>query len=167
MNIFYSDEEGRLTPEIRSLMETAAVTAVGLEFEDVLEEGGISAEEADLEVGVTVVGGDEIRELNRDYRGKDSVTDVLSFPQYDDMEELSADLCEDGCTLLGDVVICYDRAVSQAEEYGTGITRELVYLFVHSILHLMGYDHEEEDERREMRQREELILGKAGVSRDN
>ena len=167
MNIFYSDEDGRLTPEIRSLMETAAVTAVGLEFEDVLEKGGISAEEADLEVGVTVVGGDEIRELNRDYRGKDSVTDVLSFPQDDDMEELAADLCEDGCTLLGDVVICYDRAVSQAEEYGTGITRELVYLFVHSILHLMGYDHEEEDERREMRQREELILGKAGVSRDN
>lgn len=166
MTIYYSDEDGRLTPEIRGLMETAAVKAVELEFMDELSDAGMTAEDVDAEVSVTVVNGDEIKELNRDYRGKDSVTDVLSFPQFDDYDELTYDLIEnDYTTLIGDVVLCYDRAVSQAEEYGTGITRELVYLFVHSILHLMGYDHEEEDEKKEMRAREEMIMAAIGVVR--
>lgn len=165
MNIYYSDEEGRLNPEIKELMEKAAARAVDLEFGDVLGEG-MTAAEADAEIGVTVVDAEEIRELNRDYRGNDSVTDVLSFPQYDDMEELASDLADDEVTaLIGDVVICYDRVLSQAEEFGTGVTREFVYLFTHSILHLMGYDHMEEDERRIMRAREEEILDPIGVIR--
>ena len=64
---------------------------------------------------------------------------------------------------LGDVVICYDRAVEQAEEYGTGIKRELIYLFVHSIFHLFGYDHMEEDEKAVMRQREEAVMEVVGL----
>ena len=166
MNIYYSDEEGRLDQEIKSLMEKAAVSALGLEFPDVLEKTGLRPEELYAEIGVTVVDAEEIRDLNRDYRGNDSVTDVLSFPQYDDMEELADDLSEGEVTaLIGDVVICYDRVLSQAEEFGTGVTREFVYLFTHSILHLMGYDHMEEDEKRVMRAREEEILGSIGVSR--
>jgi probable rRNA maturation factor len=82
------------------------------------------------------------------------------------MEELAYDLADEAVTaLIGDVVICYDRVLSQAEEFGTGVTREFVYLFTHSILHLMGYDHMEEDEKREMRSREEEILGSIGVNR--
>ena len=166
MNIYYSDEEGRLTEEIKSLMEKSAAKAVSLEFADDLAEAGIDAASADAEIGVTVVDADEIRELNRDYRGNDSVTDVLSFPQYDDMDELAGDLTDEEVTaLIGDVVICYDRVLSQAEEFGTGVTREFVYLFTHSILHLMGYDHMEEEERRVMRAREEEILDSIGVSR--
>ena len=166
MNIYYSDEEGRLNPEIKSLMEKAAFKALGLEFPDVLEKNSMKPEDLDAEIGVTVVDAEEIRELNRDYRGNDSVTDVLSFPQYDDMEELAYDLADEAVTaLIGDVVICYDRVLSQAEEFGTGVTREFVYLFTHSILHLMGYDHMEEDDKREMRAREEEILGSIGVSR--
>ena len=166
MNIYYSDEEGRLNPEIKSLMEKAALKALGLEFPDVLEENSMKPDDLDAEIGVTVVDAEEIRELNRDYRGNDSVTDVLSFPQYDDMEELAYDLADEAVTaLIGDVVICYDRVLSQAEEFGTGVTREFVYLFTHSILHLMGYDHMEEDEKREMRSREEEILGSIGVNR--
>jgi probable rRNA maturation factor len=166
MNIYYSDEEGRLNPEIKSLMEKAALKALGLEFPDVLEKNSMKPEDLDAEIGVTVVDAEEIRELNRDYRGNDSVTDVLSFPQYDDMEELAYDLADEAVTaLIGDVVICYDRVLSQAEEFGTGVTREFVYLFTHSILHLMGYDHMEEDEKREMRSREEEILGSIGVNR--
>ena len=166
MNIYYSDEEERLNPEIKSLMEKAAVKALGLEFPDVLAETSLKPEDLDSEIGVTVVDADEIRNLNRDYRGNDSVTDVLSFPQYDDMEELAYDLGDEEVTaLIGDVVICYDRVLSQAEEFGTGVTREFVYLFTHSILHLMGYDHTEEDEKREMRAREEEILGSIGVIR--
>ena len=166
MNIYYSDEEGRLNPEIKSLMEKAAVKALALEFPDVLEETALKPEELDAEIGVTVVEAEEIRSLNREFRGNDSVTDVLSFPQYDDMEELAYDLADEEVTaLIGDVVICYDRVLSQAEEFGTGVTREFVYLFTHSILHLMGYDHMEEDDKQEMRAREEEILGSIGVSR--
>lgn len=166
MTIYYSDEENRLTQEIRDLMEKAAFRAVSLEFDDVLGDAGSDAASIDAEIGVTVVDAEEIRELNRDYRGNDSVTDVLSFPQYDDMEELAEDLVScDASVLIGDVVICYDRMLSQAEEYGTGVTREFVYLFTHSILHLMGYDHMEEEERAEMRAREELILDSIGVGR--
>ena len=166
MNIYYSDEEGRLNPEIKSLMEKAALKALGLEFPDVLEKNSMKPEDLDAEIGVTVVDAEEIRELNRDYRGNDSVTDVLSFPQYDDMEELAYDLADEAVTaLIGDVVICYDRVLSQAEEFGTGITREFVYLFTHSILHLMGYDHMEDAERQEMRAREEEIMQAIGVTR--
>lgn len=166
MTVYYSDEDGRLTPEIKALMEEAAMKSVQLEFCDEISEAGIDPDAIDAEVSVTVVGGEEIRELNRDYRGKDSVTDVLSFPQFDDHDQLAEDLlADDYTTLVGDVVICYDRAVSQSEEYGTGITRELVYLFVHSILHLMGYDHEEDEDRRIMRAREEEIMAAIGVSR--
>ena len=166
MNIYYSDEAGRLNEEIKALMTLSAEKAVGLEFADDLSAAGIDAASADAEIGVTVVDGDEIKELNRDYRGIDSVTDVLSFPQYDDMDELAEDLTDEGVTaLIGDVVICYDRVLSQAEEFGTGVTREFVYLFTHSILHLMGYDHMEDDERRVMRAREEEILDSIGVSK--
>ena len=148
MNIYYSDEDNRLTPEIRDLMMRAAAEAVNTEFSDVFREAGTDAASSDAEIGVTVVDAEEIRQLNRDYRGNDSVTDVLSFPQYDDMEELAEDIADDDITaLIGDVVICYDRVLSQAEEFGTGVTREFVYLFTHSILHLMGYDHMEEEEK--------------------
>ena len=126
----------------------------------------MSPEDADAEVGVTVVSGDEIRVLNRDYRGVDRITDVLSFPQYADMEDLAEDLTDsESQVLIGDVVICYDKVLSQAEEFGTGITREFVYLFTHSILHLMGYDHMDDEEKQEMRAREEEILQAIGVTR--
>ena len=147
-------------------MEQAANKAVGLEFGKDFEAAGMSPEDADAEVGVTVVSGDEIRVLNRDYRGVDRITDVLSFPQYDDMEDLAEDLTNnESQVLIGDVVICYDKVLSQAEEFGTGITREFVYLFTHSILHLMGYDHMEDAERQEMRAREEEIMQAIGVTR--
>lgn len=147
-------------------MERAAAAAMELEFGETLREAGTSAEQCDAEISVTVVDGVEIRELNRDYRGIDRVTDVLSFPQYDDPEELEEELTAgESSVLIGDVVLCYDRAVSQAEEYGTGIVRETVYLFTHSILHLLGYDHEDEDERAVMRKREEEIMEAIGVGR--
>ena len=166
MTIYYSDESERLTPEITALMEKAADTAVASEFRAELEAAGITPEDTGAELSVTIVDGPEIRELNRDYRGIDRVTDVLSFPQFADREEL-ADALTEGAdeVLVGDVVICYDQALAQAEEYGTGTVRELVYLFVHSIFHLFGYDHEDEEERRVMRAREEDILTSIGVSR--
>ena len=93
--------------------------------------------------------------LNSEYRGIDRVTDVLSFPQF---AALVDEVPEVGEICLGDVVICKDKAEAQAEEFGHSFERELVYLFVHSVLHLLGYDHEEENDKKIMRQREEEIM---------
>lgn len=160
IGIIYFDERERITPEIKSLFEHAAYEALKTEFRDELEASGSVVNDLDAELGVSIVDEDEIRELNRDYRGKDRVTDVLSFPQFDGHEELWSNLSDEegSVSLLGDVVICHEQAMRQAEEYGTGAVRELTYLFVHSIMHLMGYDHMDEDEKQLMRKREEEVL---------
>ncbi len=166
MTIIFSDETDRLTPELWHLMESAGTRALDYEFGESFKSAGIRTEDAEAEIGVTIVDEAEILELNREYREVDKVTDVLSFPQFADREELLEDLLDDETeTLIGDVVICYDQAVRQSEEYCTGITRELIYLFVHSVFHLFGYDHMEEDERRIMRAREEAVLSSIGVVR--
>ena len=92
------------------------------------------------EISVTFVDNNRIHELNKEYRDKDSATDVLSFPLGENGEY---DIDEDnGCKLLGDIVISMERAMEQAELYGHSLQREVAYLTVHSMLHLLGYDHE-------------------------
>lgn len=162
MHVIFSDEFDKLTPEMWNLMERAADIALRTEFSELdgIELGN------EPELGVTVVDGSEILELNREYREKDSVTDVLSFPQFEGHDELLADLLNDETgTLIGDVVICFEQAERQAEEYGTGLTREMLYLFVHSVMHLFGYDHMDEEEKAVMRAREEEVLSAIGVKR--
>ena len=150
MTIYF--EEGQaVSDEMRATMEKAAER--GLELE------GIPRERA--EISVTFVEAEEIRTLNRDYRDNDNVTDVLSFPQFDDLNELP----DFGEICLGDVVICRERAEEQAEEFGHSLEREIIYLFTHSILHLLGYDHMEEAEKREMRDREEEVMEYLGIVR--
>ncbi len=114
-----------------------------------------------ITVSVTFVSTEEIKELNRIYRAKDAVTDVLSFPQYDDLNEVPQ--AEEVC--LGDVVICPEQALLQADEYAHSGERELVYLFVHSMFHLLGYDHMDEEEKAEMRAQEEKIMNQIGLER--
>ncbi|MDR1495363.1 MAG: rRNA maturation RNase YbeY [Clostridiales Family XIII bacterium] len=102
-----------------------------------------------------------IRSLNREHRGRDEVTDVLSFPQEDCGAGTENPAMADGGTgpaLLGDIVVCSERAHEQAEEYGHGAEREFVYLFVHGLLHLLGYDHETEEDRGAMRAAEEAAM---------
>ncbi|MBQ6150232.1 MAG: rRNA maturation RNase YbeY [Mogibacterium sp.] len=163
MHVIFSDEYDKLTPEMWNLMERAADIALMTEFSELK-----SVElENEPELGVTVVDDSEILELNREYREKDSVTDVLSFPQFDGHEELLEDLLDDEAeTLIGDVVICFEQAERQAKEYGTGLTREMLYLFVHSVMHLFGYDHMDEEEKAVMRTREEEVLSAIGVKRN-
>ena len=166
MHIIYNDENDRLTPEIWKLMDQAFERAMENEFGAELEDGGVSLADIEPELGVTVVDRDEILELNREYRQRDRVTDVLSFPQFAGHDELLADLLDvETGTLIGDVVICYDVAAEQAKEYGTGFTREMLYLFVHSVMHLFGYDHMEDDEKAVMRKKEEEVLSAIGVRR--
>ena len=116
---------------------------------------------------------DGIRTLNRETRGKDAVTDVLSYPSLDGIrgkklrgEDFPFDADEEGRLFLGSVAICRERAAEQAEEYGHYLRRELYYLAVHGLCHLLGYDHETEEDRREMREREESILAHMGIGRD-
>lgn len=163
MHVIFSDEFDKLTPEMWNLMERAADIALRTEFREL---DGVELDN-EPELGVTVVDDSEILELNREYREKDSVTDVLSFPQFEGHEDLLEDLMDDEAeTLIGDVVICYEQAERQAEEYGTGLTREMLYLFVHSVMHLFGYDHMNEEEKAEMRAREEEVLSAIGVRRN-
>ncbi|WP_425061379.1 Endoribonuclease YbeY [Sporomusa carbonis] len=122
------------------------------------------------EVSVVLADDEYIHQLNRQYRGKDTPTDVLSFAmnEYcaDDHEPDIADAPEDIEILLGDIVMSLETAARQAEEFGHSLERELAYLTVHGMLHLLGYDHENETERVEMRQEEEYILSLLGITRE-
>ena len=152
MNIYF-DEAQVVSEEILKKMEDAAVYAA--ELEDLDEER--------CEISVTFVDMDEIHELNKMHRGVDRPTDVLSFPQFEDVCEEAP---EEGEICLGDVVICRDKAAEQAEEFGHSFEREILYLFVHSVLHLLGYDHMEDDEKAVMRVREEKIMEHIDVLRE-
>ena len=106
------------------------------------------------EISLTFVSKEEIRELNGTYRGIDRDTDVLSFPMIEDFNYIEPD----DEMMLGDVVICLEKAREQAEEFGHSEQREIVYLFVHSVCHLLGYDHMEPEEKAEMREAEEKVM---------
>lgn len=116
------------------------------------------------EVSVSFVSNREIRALNQQYREKDSATDVLSFPLGDrgayDVNN------ETGAILLGDVVISLETAIKQAKSFGHSLEREIGFLTVHSMLHLLGYDHESSAlDAANMREKEEAILERLGISR--
>lgn len=126
--------------------------------------------ERDGFVYIQLVDGEEIRELNSAHRGIDKVTDVLSFPMMDyyrgECREKMPCLTESGELEIGDMVICTDRAREQAREFGHSFPRECAYLTVHSILHLLGFDHVDEgEEKAAMREKEEKILKKLGLER--
>jgi len=115
-----------------------------------------------------LVDNETIRELNREYRDKDSATDVLSFPLEEDQEENGEPEVIGGPTerMLGDIVVSVERAVEQAGEYGHSIERELAFLAVHGLLHLLGYDHEKSATGKEIMQAEEKrLLSELGISR--
>lgn len=112
---------------------------------------------ADAEINVTLVDDEQIKLLNCEHRGIDKSTDVLSFPLGEDGEyDINP---ENGACMLGDVVLSLEHAAAQAKEFGHSFSREAAYLTVHSVLHLLGYDHvNDEDERKIMREKEEEIM---------
>ena len=147
----YFDDEEKVDKRTANTMYAAA--ALCAREEDLDDER--------LSLSVSFVSAEEIRDLNREYRDKDAVTDVLSFPQFDPYEYMQ-DWDE---VSLGDVVICEERAKQQAEEYGHSYERELIYLFVHSCFHLLGYDHETEEEKKVMREKEEKVMTQLDLRR--
>ena len=150
MEIYLEEGQALNSGAIKKLTEAAQI---------LLRREGVDEDRAGL--SLTIVDPEEIQRLNNMYRGVDSVTDVLSFPQFEDKTYLP----QEGEICLGDVVICDDKAREQAAEYGHSYERELVYLFVHSLLHLLGYDHMEEDEKAVMRGREEEIMEEVDLRR--
>lgn len=151
-----------------------------IDCEDVLEKLPLLEEialqdihtEVDCVCELLFVNADEIQALNRDTRGIDKVTDVLSYPTIENIkaqkltaEKFFIDMEEDKLS-IGSIVICKEQMLKQAKEYGNSAERELYYLLVHGILHLLGYDHIEEADKKEMRLQEEKILLKLGVARE-
>jgi metalloprotein, YbeY/UPF0054 family len=129
----------------------------------------------ETEVSILFTDDDQIREINKEYREIDKPTDVLSFPaieyetpgNFDGLEDNIADWFhpETGELILGDIVISVDRARLQAEEYGHSLEREIAFLTAHSMFHLFGYDHMEEQERIRMEEKQNAVLEKLEIFR--
>ena len=145
----YREKRGLGHPETAALVKKAAAAALRAEGVD-----------EPCEIGVTLTNDEGIHAINREQRGVDRTTDVLSFP----IDEMDYDTNR---RYLGDMVLSLERAEAQGEEYGGGFEHEAQYLTVHSVLHLLGYDHERNDEdTRLMRSKEEDNLAFLGLTRD-
>lgn len=121
--------------------------------------------ENDVEVSVTFVDDEGIRELNKKFRNMDKPTDVLSFPLLDYEGESEEPFFDELCHNLGDIVISLERAMAQANEFGHSFEREVAFLTAHSMLHLLGYDHElSEEDDADMRARQNDIMERLGLS---
>lgn len=161
----YFEEEGELKLDLEC--ETLAETVV---------EGVLDYEKCpyEAEVNLLLTMNKEIQEMNAEFRHIDRATDVLSFPMIDYEkagefafleEDDSYFNCDTGELMLGDIVISKEKVIAQAEEYGHTIKREYAFLIAHSMLHLLGYDHMEEQERLEMERKQKEILEQSGITR--
>ncbi|NLO09250.1 MAG: rRNA maturation RNase YbeY [Clostridiales bacterium] len=129
----------------------------------------------ETEISILLTDDNEIREINRQFRGFDKPTDVLSFPaieykragDFSDLEEDSGENFnpETGELILGDIVISVDRAILQSEEYGHSITREIAFLTAHSMFHLMGYDHMSDEQRESLEEKQKQVLDRLEIFR--
>jgi len=111
----------------------------------------------DVEISLSFVNNEEIKELNKTYRNNDKETDVLSFPIDEDFYD------EEQLQMLGDIVISTDMVIVQAEDFGHSVKREVLYLIAHSMFHLMGYDHMTEDDKKIMREKEKNVMKSINV----
>jgi len=157
----------KMNLELDLVDETSELTDENIQFvADLLNHAAkMENVEDGTEVSVTFVTNEEIREINKQYRDKDSATDVISFA----LEELSegevVPVGMDMPRVLGDIIISVERTREQAEEYGHTFERELGFLAVHGFLHLLGYDHMTEEDEKEMFGRQKDILDAYGLSR--
>ena len=135
-------------------------------LEKCFQEEGL--ENSNLLITVTFTTPENIRKINKEYRNIDKATDVLSFPMFerDEIQNMIKKQEFEHEDMLGDLVISVEKVKEQAEEYGHSIERELSYMLVHGFYHLMGYDHIKEEDKKEMRPKEEKILSDLKISRD-
>ena len=160
MNILIDDDNNWLDEHPKMLEVIENVIARSLEEEEFTK---------DVEISLTLTDNETIKEINFDYRNIDGVTDVISFPQIDwAAENVSPSAyvnLRDGDILLGDIIISTQRLKEQATEYGHSLERECGFLVAHSMLHLLGYDHIQSEEEREMFVKQEKILKDLGLER--
>lgn len=155
--IYSTNDQNRieLTTALRNTVKKAIVAA--LDYQEI---------DFPVEISLTFVDNEKIHELNKEYRGKDAPTDVLSFPMFENGEIEYDDESDEPCA-IGDIVISLEKAVMQAEEYGHSLEREAAFLAVHSVLHLLGFDHEvSEEDDIYMKESAEEILSSIGLKRD-
>ncbi|GGH26697.1 rRNA maturation RNase YbeY [Paenibacillus segetis] len=145
-----------------------------IELLDVLlQKAGVAESVTEGEVALTFVDDEAIHQLNRDYRGIDRPTDVLSFAMNESLDEEldivyeleEGEELDEPAVMLGDIIISVDRAQLQAQEYGHSLKREIGFLFLHGFLHLLGYDHQDEISEAEMMGKQEAILAQVGLLR--
>lgn len=140
---------------------------------DILQKAAAAEGIEEGEVALTFVDNKQIHELNRDYRGIDRPTDVLSFAMNESLDEEpeivyeleEGESMEDVPDMFGDIIISVERAKEQSEDYGHSLERELGFLFVHGFLHLLGYDHQDEASEAEMMGKQEAVLAEVGLVR--
>ena len=155
LNIDFLDETNEVKEEHIALVEKLLQHAAKVEG---IEEGS--------EVSITFVTNEAIHEINREYRDKDQPTDVISFA-LEEMGEGEVQIIGEGIPrVLGDIIISTDRTREQAEEYGHSFERELGFLAVHGFLHLLGYDHMNEADEKEMFGKQDEILASFGLLRE-
>ncbi|MBO5733666.1 MAG: rRNA maturation RNase YbeY [Clostridia bacterium] len=161
LNLIWENEQDKIeiTDELFDKIKLSIEKA--LEYEEFTD---------DCEISLTFVDNDAIREINSNARGKESATDVLSFPMLETDEDGTLIIYDedivDGRVLLGDIVISAQRAQEQAEEFGHSLVREMCFLAVHSVLHLLGYDHERSAEEEKIQfEKQDEILNILGITR--
>lgn len=138
-----------------------------------LQSAGVAEGVTEGEVALTFVDDEAIHQLNREYRGIDRPTDVLSFAMNESLDEEldivyeleQGDELDSPLNMLGDIIISVDRAQMQSEEYGHSLNREIGFLFLHGFLHLLGYDHQDDASEAEMMGKQEAILTQVGLLR--
>ena len=161
MSVFIDNRQKKITVDEAMEILVAQVVDKVLSFEECEEE---------YEVSISFVDNEEMRSLNMEYRGIDKETDVLSFPMVEfieaglEEEDENAEYIEEEIA-LGDIVISMERALEQSEEYGHSFNRELAFLLVHGMLHLLGYDHEEGAYEGEIFEKQESILREMNLIR--
>lgn len=140
--------------ELEKVMETIALDSLRYEGFD-----------ENCEISISIVDNTEIQQINKQFRNIDRPTDVLSFPMLTFTENEIIEKNENGEIVLGDIIISLERAEEQAKEYGHSLKREIAFLTAHSMLHLLGYDHMEPEEEKEMFTKQKEILEAAGIPR--
>lgn len=156
LTVYYENEQNAIPVTYKLKMLIRRAIAETLAFEQYNN---------DVEVSVTLTDNENIQDLNLRFRGIDAPTDVLSFPLFDFEGETDEPPVDEIQNMLGDIVLNLERTRAQAEEYGHSFEREAAFLTVHSMLHLLGYDHETgEDDEADMRARQRAIMERMGLT---
>lgn len=153
MNIFIENRQSKINVDNKINETIYKVINQALLFEEISIEA---------EISIIFVDNEEIKNLNKEFRGIDRETDVLSFPQYENIDEIRNTEFE---LILGDIVISIEKAQEQSEDYGHTFEREIAFLTAHSMYHLFGYDHDTEENKSAMRKKEEKVLSELGILR--